>query len=69
MSDSATLVSGIVLLTMAGFFRSVIGRDPQRPNRLRALIIVGREGPRRARRSAGRTGRRRAPGRRTVRRP
>lgn len=41
MSDSATLVSGIVLLTMAGFFRSVIGRDPQRPNRLRALIRLG----------------------------
>ncbi len=40
----ATLSSGVLwaaILMPAGFFLSVIGRDPQRPNRLRHLIAIG----------------------------
>jgi hypothetical protein len=39
-----TLAFGVLLaaiLMPAGFFVSVIGRDPQRPNRLIALLYVG----------------------------
>lgn len=35
------LVLWSAILMPAGFFLSVTGRDPQRPNRLRALIWVG----------------------------
>lgn len=35
------LVLYAAVLMSAGFFLSVIGRDPQRPNRLRYLIYVG----------------------------
>lgn len=40
----ATLSSGVLwaaILMPAGFFLSVIGRDPARPNRLRYLIAAG----------------------------
>jgi hypothetical protein len=32
------------ILMPAGFFLSVLGRDPQRPNRLRTLIWIGAAG-------------------------
>src|SRR5262249_4827019 len=41
---SRTLGTGVLLAAIfmpAGFFLSVIGRDPQRPNGLRALIWIG----------------------------
>lgn len=41
---STTLASGVLLaaiLMPAGFFLSVVGRDPQRPNALRILIWLG----------------------------
>jgi len=41
---SSGLASGILIaaiLMPAGFFLSVTGRDPQRPNRLRVLIWLG----------------------------
>ena len=40
----ATLADGVLwaaVLMPAGFFLSVIGRDPEAPNRLRHLIVVG----------------------------
>lgn len=40
----ATLSSGVLwaaILMPAGFFLSVIGRDPAKPNRLRYLIVAG----------------------------
>jgi uncharacterized membrane protein SirB2 len=38
---SATGVLATAILIPAGFFLSVIGRDPQRPSRVAALIWVG----------------------------
>lgn len=41
---AATLASGVLwsaILMPAGFFLSVIGRDPAHPNRLRYLIYLG----------------------------
>lgn len=41
---SSTLGSGVLfaaILMPAGFFLSVVGRDPQRPNGLKALIWLG----------------------------
>lgn len=41
---SVRLADGVLLaaiLMPAGFFLSVLGRDPQRPNRLRSLIWAG----------------------------
>ena len=40
-STLAELVLIAAILMPAGFFLSVIGRDPQAPNRLRALIWIG----------------------------
>lgn len=40
----ATLSSGVLwaaILMPAGFFLSVAGRDPEKPNRLRYLIVAG----------------------------
>lgn len=40
----ATLSSGVLwaaILMPAGFFLSVAGRDPEKPNKLRYLIVVG----------------------------